>query len=81
MNMIKINKRWYNMKIATTGKGGVGKTTFSSMLSRMFSDEGYIVVDVDADPDTNLALGFPKEVYESIIHISEMKKLVFDRTS
>ncbi len=44
------------MKIATTGKGGVGKTTFYYMLSRMFSDEGYIVVAVDADPDTNLAL-------------------------
>lgn len=71
------------MKIAITGKGGVGKTTFSSMLSRMFSDEGYRVVAVDADPDANLALalGFPKEVYESIIPISEMKKLVSDRTS
>ncbi len=71
------------MKIAITGKGGVGKTTFSSMLSRMFSEEGYRVVAVDADPDANLALalGFPKSVYESIIPISEMKKLVSDRTS
>ena len=55
------------MKIAITGKGGVGKTTFSSMLSRMFADDGYRVVAVDADPDANLglALGFPKEVYDS----------------
>jgi len=53
------------MKIAITGKGGVGKTTFSSMLSRMFADDGYRVVAVDADPDANLglALGFPKEVW------------------
>lgn len=29
------------MKIAITGKGGVGKTTFSSMLSRMFAEDGY----------------------------------------
>ena len=51
------------MKVAITGKGGVGKTTFASMLSRMFADEGYRVVAVDADPDANLALalGFPKE--------------------
>lgn len=63
------------MKIAITGKGGVGKTTFSSMLSRMFAEDGYRVVAVDADPDANLALalGFPKEVYESIVPISEMK--------
>ncbi|MDB0438799.1 nucleotide-binding protein [Clostridioides difficile] len=71
------------MKIAITGKGGVGKTTFSSMLSRMFAEDGYRVVAVDADPDANLALalGFPKEVYESIVPISEMKKLVSDRTA
>ena len=71
------------MKVAITGKGGVGKTTFASMLSRMFADEGYRVVAVDADPDANLALalGFPKEVYDSIVPISEMKKLVSDRTA
>ncbi len=71
------------MKIAVTGKGGVGKTTFSSMLSRMFTEDGYRVVAVDADPDANLALalGFPREVYDSIVPISEMKKLVSDRTA
>ena len=71
------------MKIAVTGKGGVGKTTFSSMLSRMFAEDGYRVVAVDADPDANLALalGFPREVYDSIVPISEMKKLVSDRTA
>lgn len=71
------------MKIAITGKGGVGKTTFSSMLSRMFANDGYRVVAVDADPDANLALalGFPKEVYDSIVPISEMKNFVSDRTA
>ena len=56
------DKRWYNIKIAITGKGGVGKKTFSSMLSRMFVYNGYRVVAIDADPDANLglALGFPK---------------------
>ncbi|MGL6106714.1 nucleotide-binding protein [Romboutsia sp.] len=71
------------MKIAITGKGGVGKTTFSSILSRMFAEDGYRVVAVDADPDANLALalGFPKEVYDSIVPISEMKNFVADRTA
>ncbi len=71
------------MKIAIIGKGGVGNTTFSSMLLRMFSDKGYRFVAVDADPDVNLALalGFLKDVYELIILISEMKKLVSNRTS
>ena len=52
------------MKIAITGKGGVGKTTFSSILSRLFVEDGYRVVSVDADPDANLAqaIGFSKEV-------------------
>ncbi len=50
------------MKIAITGKGGVGKTTFLQ-CSRMFAEDGYRVVAVDADPDANLALalGFPKK--------------------
>lgn len=71
------------MKIAITGKGGVGKTTFSSILSRMFVEDGYRVVAVDADPDANLAsaLGFTEEVYESIVPISEMKKFISDRTA
>lgn len=70
------------MKIAITGKGGVGKTTFSAMLSRIYADEGYRVLAVDADPDANLALalGFPKNIIEEIIPISEMKNLVNERT-
>lgn len=71
------------MKIAVTGKGGVGKTTFSSILSRLFSDDGYRVIAVDADPDANLgsALGFSKELYESIVPIADMKQMISERTS
>lgn len=70
------------MKIAITGKGGVGKTTFSAMLSRIYADEGYRVLAVDADPDANLALalGFPKKLMDEIVPISEMKDLVAERT-
>lgn len=71
------------MKIAITGKGGVGKTTFAAILSRLFADEGYRVLAVDADPDPNLALalGFPEERMHQIVPISEMKKLVAERTN
>jgi CO dehydrogenase maturation factor len=43
------------MKVAVTGKGGVGKTTVAAFLARCWRDLGYRVVAVDADPDTNLA--------------------------
>lgn len=51
------------MKIAVTGKGGVGKTTFAATLARLYADEGHPVLAADADPDANLglALGFSEE--------------------
>ncbi|MFD3155760.1 AAA family ATPase [Haloimpatiens sp. FM7330] len=71
------------MKIAITGKGGVGKTTLSAIISRIYSEEGYNVLAVDGDPDPNLALalGFPPEIINEIVPISEMKKLVAERTN
>ncbi|ABR48179.1 Cobyrinic acid a,c-diamide synthase [Alkaliphilus metalliredigens QYMF] len=70
------------MKIAITGKGGVGKTTFAAMISRLYAEEGYSVLSVDADPDANLALalGFPKQLIDEITPISELKNLVAERT-
>ncbi len=71
------------MKMAITGKGGVGKSTFSAIISRIYAEEGYKVLAVDADPDPNLALalGFPEQAIQEIIPISEMKKLVAERTN
>lgn len=68
------------MKIAVSGKGGVGKTLLSSLLCRIFSDSGYSVLAIDADPDSNLAatLGFPQP--ETITPISEMSELIEERT-
>lgn len=39
------------MKIAISGKGGVGKTLIASLLCRVFAEAGYSVIAVDADPD------------------------------
>lgn len=68
------------MKIAISGKGGVGKTLLASLLAKAFADSGYSVLAIDADPDANLAatLGFPHP--ENIIPISEMKDLIAERT-
>ncbi len=70
------------MKIAVTGKGGVGKTTLAGGLARLLAREGYNVVAVDADPDANLAssLGIPDEEMEGVVPIADMKELIAERT-
>ena len=71
------------MKIAVTGKGGVGKTTFSAVLARLYAAEGQKVLCADVDPDANLglALGFSEEELAGITPISEMKELIRERTN
>ena len=69
-----------NMKIAVSGKGGVGKTTFSALLIRALSKDGKHVLAIDADPDANLAAAVGITGADKIIPISEMKDLIFERT-
>jgi len=67
------------MKIAVSGKGGVGKTTLSSLLARYWATKGYRVLAVDADPDANLgsALGIDTA---GIVPVANMDKLIYERT-
>ena len=67
------------MKIAVSGKGGVGKTTLSSLLARYWARKGYRVLAVDADPDANLgsALGIDTE---GIVPVAKMEDLIAERT-
>jgi CO dehydrogenase maturation factor len=70
------------MKIAITGKGGVGKTTVAAILARLYAEEGRKVLAADVDPDANLglALGFTTEELDGVLPISKMRKLIAERT-
>jgi CO dehydrogenase maturation factor len=68
------------MKIAVSGKGGVGKTTFSALLIRTLNAEGRHVLAIDADPDANLAAAVGIADAGSIVPIAEMKAMIFERT-
>lgn len=70
------------MKIAISGKGGVGKTTLSSALALYWARQGRRVIAVDADPDANLAtaLGADELTAASVVALSEMDDLIEDRT-
>jgi len=70
------------MKIAISGKGGVGKTTLSALLAQAYADSGRDVLAVDADPSPCLAgaLGFPEEKMSQLRPISEMNALIEERT-
>jgi CO dehydrogenase maturation factor len=70
------------MKVAITGKGGVGKTTLSATLARLYAAEGRTVLCADVDPDANLglALGLTEEEVNAIVPISKMRSLIEERT-
>jgi CO dehydrogenase maturation factor len=69
-------------KIAVTGKGGVGKTSFASLLAYILVEKGHKVYAIDADPNATLAqaLGFPRELAAQITPIVEMADLIEERT-
>ena len=68
------------MKIAVTGKGGVGKTTIIALIGRVLRDRSNSVLFIDADPDMNLAtvLGIPPD--RRITPIIELQELIAERT-
>jgi len=68
------------MKLAVSGKGGVGKTTFSALLIRTLNAQGKHVLAIDADPDANLAAALGIADADKIVPIAEMKDLIFERT-
>jgi CO dehydrogenase maturation factor len=70
------------MKLAISGKGGVGKTTLAALLAQVYANAGRQVLVADADPSPCLAgaLGFPAELRAQLHPIAEMDGLIEERT-
>jgi len=70
------------MKLAITGKGGVGKTTLSALLADVFAERGHRVLAIDADPAMGLAAacGVPAEEAAAIVPVADMEDLIYERT-
>ena len=70
------------MKIAISGKGGVGKSTLAAALALLLAERGDKVIAVDADPDANLAqaLGISEEEQAKIVPIARRAALIEERT-
>jgi len=68
------------MKLAISGKGGVGKTTISALIASAFQSLGQQVVAIDADPDSNLlaCMGYPTP--EAVPPLVQLKDLIEERT-
>ena len=64
------------VKIAVSGKGGVGKTTLTAILAYLFARDGYSVTAIDCDADINLpsALGV-----KNVTPLSELKDIIEER--
>lgn len=72
-----------SMKVAVSGKGGVGKTLIAGGLAKGFVERGFKTMAIDADSSPNLALtmGLTAEEARKIIPLTENKELVERKTS
>jgi len=71
------------MKVAVSGKGGVGKTLIAGILADFFVKKGFKVLAIDADPSPNLALtlGIPLDEASKIVPVSENTQLLESKTN
>jgi CO dehydrogenase maturation factor len=68
------------IKIAISGKGGVGKTTICAILAQLFAEDRFDVIVVDADSDTNICNAFGITAEQSPEPLIKMKQLIAERT-
>ncbi len=70
------------MKVAISGKGGVGKTTLAGVMARILGERGHKVLAIDADPDSNLgsAIGFTPDEVGRVQPLAGMEDFIEERT-
>jgi len=68
------------MKIAISGKGGVGKTTIMALLASQFKKHGKEVLIIDADPSPHMAQTIGIKNIDTIKPIAEMTELLVERS-
>lgn len=70
------------VRCVVTGKGGVGKTTLSAVLARLFAADGRHVLAADEDPQQNLifSLGFPVDRADDIVPVSRNLDYIEEKT-
>ena len=66
------------MKIAVSGKGGLGKTFIAGSLAAYYARHGHSIIAIDTDPSPNLAitLGLSPEEAARIVPIAEDERLI-----
>jgi CO dehydrogenase maturation factor len=77
-----MDSKGIGLKIAISGKGGVGKSTLAAAFALLLAKRGAHVLACDADPDANLAsaLGLTEQQQKEIIPISRRAALIEERT-
>lgn len=68
------------MKIAISGKGGVGKTTIMAMLAQQIKENGKEVLVIDADPSPHMAQSIGIDDVDKVTPIADMKELLAERS-
>ena len=69
-----------SMKLAVTGKGGVGKTTITALLAKSLSATGRKVIAIDADPNANLLSCLGYREAKTVRPLVELNDLIEERT-
>jgi CO dehydrogenase maturation factor len=71
-----------SLKLAFGGKGGVGKTTVTSLIARTIAalNNETSVIAIDADPVANLAAGLGIDETQPITPVAELSDLIAERT-
>ena len=70
-------------RVVITGKGGVGKTTLTAILSNLFVQNGFTTLAVDEDPQMNLpyAIGIPRGESDKIMPLAHNFDYVEEKTN